>query len=56
MDGLDLKSEYFGQLWKARRAESRSLDGQVTEHVATAGVVIVMVSCCLLLIVGTRKG
>lgn len=56
MNRIDLKPECFGQLGKARRAGGGGLDGQVAEHVATAGMVVVMVSRRLLGIVGIHMG
>ncbi len=44
MDGLDHEPEHLGQLGKARRVGGGSLNGQMAEHVATAGVVVVLVS------------
>lgn len=52
MYGLDLNFKCFGQLWKVRCAGGRCLDGQVAKHVATAGVVVVMVGTRLMDIMG----
>lgn len=55
MNGVDLEPERFGQFGKDRRAGGGSLDGQVAEHVATAGVVVVMISPRLMPVMGIRQ-
>ena len=52
MNGVNLEPERFGQFGKDRRAGGGSLDGQVAEHVATAGVVVMMSAARLILGVG----
>lgn len=55
MDGLDHEPEHLGQLGKARRVGGGSLNGQMAEHVATAGVVVVMISPRLMPVMGIRQ-
>lgn len=55
MDRIDLEPERFGQLRKARRVGGGSLNGQMAEHVATAGVVVVMISPRLMPVMGIRQ-
>ena len=52
MNGLDMEPECFGQYGKERRVGGGSLNGQVAEHVATAGVVVVTISPQLMGIMG----
>lgn len=55
MDGFDLKPECFRQLGKTRCAGGGSLDGQVTEHVATARVIVMVFSPQLMGIMCIRQ-